>query len=128
MEGGFMSYQSILEQIEEGKLTVPQAIKKIEKYSKQQQKFRAKKMKLLIIEDGRQLCLPEVSFGMINYFLKLCAPFIKMSQDEKQKFTKEEFRIILIHLEEILKLMKDYPPLDLIGIQSNKTIIKIMTK
>lgn len=128
MEGGFMSYQFILEQIEEGKLTVPQAIKKIEKYSKQQQKFRAKKMKLLIIDDGKQLYLPEVSFGMINYFLKLCAPFIKMSQDEKQKFTKEEFRIILIHLEEILKLMKDYPPLDLIGIQSNKTIIKIMTK
>lgn len=128
MEGRFMSYQFILEQIEEGKLTVPQAIKKIEKYSKQQQKFRAKKMKLLIIDDGKQLYLPEVSFGMINYFLKLCAPFIKMSQDEKQKFTKEEFRIILIHLEEILKLMKDYPPLDLIGIQSNKTIIKIMTK
>lgn len=123
-----MSYQFILEQIEEGKLTVPQAIKKIEKYSKQQQKFRAKKMKLLIIDDGKQLYLPEVSFGMINYFLKLCTPFIKMSQDEKQKFTKEEFRIILIHLEEILKLMKDYPPLDLIGIQSNKTIIKIMTK
>ena len=123
-----MSYQFILEQIEVGKLTVPQAIKKIEKYSKQQQKFRAKKMKLLIIDDGKQLYLPEVSFGMINYFLKLCAPFIKMSQDEKQKFTKEEFRIILIHLEEILKLMKDYPPLDLIGIQSNKTIIKIMTK
>ena len=123
-----MSYQFILEQIEEGKLTVPQAIKKIEKYSKQQQKFRAKKMKLLIIDDGKQLYLPEFSFGMINYFLKLCAPFIKMSQDEKQKFTKEEIRIILIHLEEILKLMKDYPPLDLIGIQSNKTIIKIMTK
>lgn len=123
-----MSYQFILEQIEEGKLTVPQAIKKIEKYSKQQQKFRAKKMKLLIIDDGKQLYLPEVSFGMINYFLKLCAPFIKMNQDEKQKFTKEEFRIILIHLEEVLKLMKDYPPLDLIAIQSNKTIIKIMTK
>ena len=127
MEGRFMSYQFILEQIEEGKLTVPQAIKKIEKYSKQQ-KFCAKKMKLLIIDDGKQLYLPEVSFGMINYFLKLCAPFIKISQDEKQKFTKEDIRIILTHLEEVLKLMKDYPPLDLIGIQSNKTIIKIMTK
>lgn len=123
-----MSYQSILEQIEEGKLTVPQAIKKIEKYSKQQQKFRAKKMKLLIIDDGKQLYLPEVSFGMINYFLKLCAPFIKMSQDEKQKFTKEDIRIILTHLEELLQLMKDYPPIDLIDIQSDKTIIKIMTK
>ena len=123
-----MSYQFILEQINEGKLTVPQAIKKIEKYSKQQQNLRAKKMKLLIIDDGKQLYLPEFSFSMINYFLKFCAPFIKMSQDEKQKFSKEEIRIILTHLEEFLKLMKDYPPIDLIDIQSDKTIIKIVTK
>ena len=67
----FMSYQFILEQINEGKLTVPQAIQKIEKYSKQQQKSRAKKMKLLIIDNGKQLYLPEFSFGMINYFLNL---------------------------------------------------------
>jgi len=121
-------YQSILNQIEDGSLTVQQAIKKIEKYSKKQQKLRAKKMKLLIINDGKQLYLPEVSFSMMNYFFKLCAPFIKMNQDEKQKFSKEEIRIILTHLEEILKLMRDYPPLDLIKIQSDKTIIKIVTK
>ena len=121
-------YLSILNQIEDGSLTVQQAIKKIEKYSKKQQKLRAKKMKLLIIDGGKQLYLPEVSLSMMNCFFKLCAPFIKINQDEKQKFSKEEFRIILIHLEEVLKLMKDYPPLDLIAIQSNKTIIKIMTK
>ena len=121
-------YLSILNQIEDGSLTVQQAIKKIEKYSKKQQKLRAKKMKLLIIDGGKQLYLPEVSLSMMNCFFKLCAPFIKINQDEKQKFSKEETRIILTHLEEILKLMKDYPPLDLIDIQSDKTIIKIMTK
>ncbi len=124
-----MSYIYVLERIEEGRLTVEQAIKEIEKESRKRQKQRAKKIKLIIIDEGKRIYLPSISLGLIKVFLKLCAPFIKVNQDEmKQKFSKEDMEVVLTHLEDVLKLMKDYPPLDLINVQSKDTTIKIMTK
>ena len=55
-----MSYLYVLEKIEDGRLTVQQAIKEIEKESKRRQKHRAKKIKLFIVDDGKSIYLPAV--------------------------------------------------------------------
>lgn len=124
-----MSYLYVLEKIEDGRLTVQQAIKEIEKESKRRQKHRAKKIKLFIVDDGKRIYLPAVSFGLIKIFFRLCAPFIKFDQEAiNGKFSKEEIQTILVNLEEVLKIMKEYPPLEFINVKSKNTVIKIMTK
>ena len=124
-----MSYLYVLEKIEDGRLTVQQAIKEIEKESKRRQKHRAKKIKSFIVDDGKRIYLPAVSFGLIKSFFRLCAPFIKFDQEAiNGKFSKEEIQTILVNLEEVLKIMKEYPPLEFINVKSKNTVIKIMTK
>ena len=124
-----VSYLYVLEKIEDGRLTVQQAIKEIEKESKRRQKHRAKKIKLFIVDDGKRIYLPAVSFGLIKSFFRLCAPFIKFDQEAiNGKFSKEEIQTILVNLEEVLKIMKEYPPLEFINVKSKNTVIKIMTK
>ena len=124
-----VSYLYVLEKIEDGRLTVQQAIKEIEKKSKRRQKHRAKKIKLFIVDDGKRIYLPAVSFGLIKSFFRLCAPFIKFDQEAiNGKFSKEEIQTILVNLEEVLKIMKEYPPLEFINVKSKNTVIKIMTK
>ena len=124
-----MSYLYVLEKIEDGRLTVQQAIKEIEKESKRRQKHRAKKINLFIVDDGKRIYLPAVSFGLIKSFFRLCAPFIKFDQEAiNGKFSKEEILTILVNLEEVLKIMKEYPPLEFINVKSKNTVIKIMTK
>ena len=124
-----MSYLYVLEKIEDGRLTVQQAIKEIERESKRRQKHRSKKIKLFIIDNGKRIYLPAVSFGLIKSFFRLCAPFIKFDQEAiNGKFSKEEIQTILVNLEEVLKIMKEYPPLEFINVKSKNTVIKIMTK
>ena len=124
-----VSYLYVLEKIEDGRLTVQQAIKEIEKESKRRQKHRSKKIKLFIVDDGKRIYLPAVSFGLIKSFFRLCAPFIKFDQEAiNGKFSKEEIQTILVNLEEVLKIMKEYPPLEFINVKSKNTVIKIMTK
>ena len=124
-----MSYLYVLEKIEDGRLTVQQAIKEIERESKRRQKHRSKKIKLFIVDNGKRIYLPAVSFGLIKSFFKLCAPFIKFDQEAiNGKFSKEEIQTILVNLEEVLKIMKEYPPLEFINVKSKNTVIKIMTK
>lgn len=124
-----VSYLYVLEKIEDGRLTVQQAIKEIEKESKRRQKHRAKKIKLFIVDDGKRIYLPAVSLGLIKSFFRLCAPFIKFDQEAiNGKFSKEEIQTILVNLEEVLKIMKEYPPLEFINVKSKNTVIKIMTK
>ena len=124
-----VSYLYVLEKIEDGRLTVQQAIKEIERESKRRQKHRAKKIKLFIVDDGKRRYLPAVSFGLIKSFFRLCAPFIKFDQEAiNGKFSKEEIQTILVNLEEVLKIMKEYPPLEFINVKSKNTVIKIMTK
>ena len=124
-----MSYLYVLEKIEDGRLTVQQAIKEIERESKRRQKHRSKKIKLFIVDDGKRIYLPAVSFGLIKSFFRLCAPFIKFDQEAiNGKFSKEEIQTILVNLEEVLKIMKEYPPLEFINVKSKNTVIKIMTK
>lgn len=124
-----VSYLYVLEKIEDGRLTVQQAIKEIEKESKRRQKHRAKKIKLFIVDDGKRIYLPAVSFGLIKSFFRLCAPFIKFDQEAiNGKFSKEEIQTILVNLEEVLKIMKEYTPLEFINVKSKNTVIKIMTK
>ena len=123
-----VSYLYVLEKIEDGRLTVQQAIKEIEKESKRRQKHRAKKIKLFIVDNGKRIYLPAVSFGLIKSFFRLCAPFIKFDQEAiNGKFSKEEIQTILVNLEEVLKIMKEYPPLEFINVKSKNTVIKIMT-
>ena len=124
-----MSYLYVLEKIEDGRLTVQQAIKEIERESKRRQKHRSKKIKLFIVDNGKRIYLPAVSFGLIKSFFRLCAPFIKFDQEAiNGKFSKEEIQTILVNLEEVLKIMKEYPPLEFINVKSKNTVIKIMTK
>ena len=124
-----VSYLYVLEKIEDGRLTVQQAIKEIEKESKRRQKHRSKKIKLFIVDNGKRIYLPAVSFGLIKSFFRLCAPFIKFDQEAiNGKFSKEEIQTILVNLEEVLKIMKEYPPLEFINVKSKNTVIKIMTK
>ncbi|MBP3908770.1 MAG: hypothetical protein J6D33_07555 [Turicibacter sp.] len=124
-----MSYLYVLEKIEDGRLTVKQAIKEIERESKRRQKHRSKKIKLFIVDNGKRIYLPAVSFGLIKSFFRLCAPFIKFDQEAiNGKFSKEEIQTILVNLEEVLKIMKEYPPLEFINVKSKNTVIKIMTK
>ena len=124
-----MSYLYVLEKIEDGRLTVQQAIKEIERESKRRQKHRSKKIKLFIVDNGKRIYLPAVSFGLIKSFFRLCAPFIKFDQEAiNGKFIKEEIQTILVNLEEVLKIMKEYPPLEFINVKSKNTVIKIMTK
>ena len=85
--------------------------------------------KLFIVDDGKRIYLPAVSFGLIKSFFRLCAPFIKFDQEAiNGKFSKEEIQTILVNLEEVLKIMKEYPPLEFINVKSKNTVIKIMTK
>ena len=124
-----VSYLYVLEKIEDGRLTVQQAIKEIERESKRRQKHRSKKIKLFIVDNGKRIYLPAVSFGLIKSFFILCAPFIKFDQEAiNGKFSKEEIQTILVNLEEVLKIMKEYPPLEFINVKSKNTVIKIMTK
>lgn len=124
-----MSYLYVLEKIEDGRLTVQQAIKEIERESKRRQKHRSKKIKLFIVDNGKRIYLPAVSFGLIKSFFRLCAPFIKFDQEAiNGKFSKEEIQTILVNLEEVLKIIKEYPPLEFINVKSKNTVIKIMTK
>ena len=124
-----MSYLYVLEKIEDGRLTVQQAIKEIERESKRRQKHRSKKIKFFIVDNGKRIYLPAVSFGLIKSFFRLCAPFIKFDQEAiNGKFSKEEIQTILVNLEEVLKIMKEYPPLEFINVKSKNTVIKIMTK
>ena len=124
-----MSYLYVLEKIEDGRLTVQQAIKEIERESKRRQKHRSKKIKLFIVDNGKRIYLPAVSFGLIKSFFRLCAPFIKFDQEAiNGKFSKEEIQTILVNLEEVLKIMKEYLPLEFINVKSKNTVIKIMTK
>ena len=124
-----MSYLYVLEKIEDGRLTVQQAIKEIERESTRRQKHRSKKIKLFIVDNGKRIYLPAVSFGLIKSFFRLCAPFIKFDQEAiNGKFSKEEIQTILVNLEEVLKIMKEYPPLEFINVKSKNTVIKIMTK
>ena len=124
-----MSYLYVLEKIEDGRLTVQQAIKEIERETKRRQKHRSKKIKLFIVDNGKRIYLPAVSFGLIKSFFRLCAPFIKFDQEAiNGKFSKEEIQTILVNLEEVLKIMKEYPPLEFINVKSKNTVIKIMTK
>ena len=124
-----VSYLYVLEKIEDGRLTVQQAIKEIERESKRRPKHRSKKIKLFIVDNGKRIYLPAVSFGLIKSFFRLCAPFIKFDQEAiNGKFSKEEIQTILVNLEEVLKIMKEYPPLEFINVKSKNTVIKIMTK
>ena len=106
-----VSYLYVLEKIEDGRLTVQQAIKEIEKESKRRQKHRSKKIKLFIVDNGKRIYLIKFDQEAIN-----------------GKFSKEEIQTILVNLEEVLKIMKEYPPLEFINVKSKNTVIKIMTK
>ena len=124
-----MSYLYVLEKIEDGRLTVQQAIKEIERESKRRQKHRSKKIKLFIVDNGKRIYLPAVSFGLIISFFRLCAPFIKFDQEAiNGKFSKEEIQTILVNLEEVLKIMKEYPPLEFLNVKCKNTVIQIMTQ
>ncbi|MDE5977200.1 MAG: hypothetical protein K2G70_01865 [Turicibacter sp.] len=124
-----MSYISILERVEQGDLTINQAIKEIEKESMHQHQKKAKKMKLSIVNEGRKIYIPGVPFRMIKHFFKLCAPFIHFEdEDVNKKLDKKELNVMLEHLEDLLMLMKEYPPFELIKVSSKDTVIKIMTK
>lgn len=128
-ESILMSYLLILDKVEEGHLTVKQAIKEIEKESKRKQKHRAKKIKLCIFDNGKKIFIPEVSFGLIKIFFRLCARFIKFNQEDVNgKFSEEEIEAILVNLEEVLKQMKEYPPLELINVRSKDVVVKVITK
>lgn len=124
-----MSYLSILEKVEDGHLTVKQAIKEIEKEAKHQQKYRAKKIKLCIVDEERTISLPGIPFRFVNFFFKLCASFIQFDQGEvHNQLNQEELDTILMNLEEVLKGMKEYPPLELIHLKSKDKVVKIVTK
>ena len=124
-----MSYLSILEEVEKRYLSVAKAIKEIEKESKRQQKQQVKKLKLYFMDGKRKRSLPGVSFGFVKHFLKLCASFIQLDLEEGQaQYSKEELDTILMHLEEVLQMMKEYPPLEVISIQAKDKKIQIMTR
>ena len=124
-----MSYLSILEEVEKRYLSVAKAIKEIEKESKRQQKQQVKKLKLYFMDGKRKRSLPGVSFGFVKHFLKLCASFIQLDLEEGQaQYSKEELDTILMNLEEVLQMMKEYPPLEVISIQAKDKKIQIMTR
>ncbi|WP_235070878.1 hypothetical protein [Turicibacter sp. TJ11] len=124
-----MSYLSILEEVEKRHLSVAKAIKEIEKESKRQQKQQVKKLKLYFMDGKRKRSLPGVSFGFVKHFFKLCASFIQLDVEEGQaQYSKEELDTILMHLEEVLQMMKEYPPLEVISIQAKDKKIQIMTR
>ena len=64
-----MSYLYVLEKIEDGRLTVQQAIKEIEKESKRRQKHRAKKIKLFISMMGREYICRQFHLDLLKVFL-----------------------------------------------------------
>ena len=104
-----MSYLYVLEKIEDGRLTVQQAIKEIEKESKRRQKHRAKKIKLFIVDDGKRIYLPAVSFGLIKSFFRLCAPFIKFDQEAiNGKFSKEELEKLNSIYSNLVNVIDDF--------------------
>lgn len=124
-----MSYLSILEEVEKGHLNVAKAIKEIEKESKRQQKQQVKKLKLYFMDGKKKRSLPGVSFGFVKHFFKLCASFIQLDVEEGQaQYSKEDLDTILMNLEEVLQMMKEYPPLEVISIQAKDKKIQIMTR
>lgn len=125
-----MSYLYVLERIEEGRLNVRQAIKEIEKDAKRRSTYKAKKIKIHIIDDGKAIRLPAIRFGMIKSILKVCPPFVKYIAKHtsgEQKIHQEVDEMIDI-LTEVLDLFKDYPPIEFVKVDSKNDQVLVYTK
>lgn len=126
-----MSYLYLLERIEEGRISVSQAIKEIEKDTQHKMKYRAKKIKVRIKTEGMVIPLPALRFGMIKTMLKICPPFVrfvtKYTTTEEQE-SNEIVEIVIDGFSEFLDLMKGYPPINLVNIKSEETEVVIYTK
>ncbi|WP_195217890.1 hypothetical protein [Turicibacter sanguinis] len=125
-----MSYLYLLDRIEEGRITVKQAIKEIEKDTQHKLEYRAKKIKVRIIDEGKVIRLPALRFGMIKAMLKICPPFVRFIT--KHMATTEEsnemVEIVIDGFSELLDLMRGYPPINLIHIKSEENEVMICTK
>ena len=125
-----MSYLYVLERIEEGRLNVKQAIKEIEKDAKRRATYKAKKIKIHIVDDGKAIRLPAIRFGMIKGALKVCPPFVKFitkHASEEQK-THQDVNEMIDTLTEVLDLLKDYPPIEFVKVDSEDNQVSIYTK
>ena len=125
-----MSYLYLLDRIEEGRITVKQAIKEIEKDTQHKLEYRDKKIKVRIIDEGKVIRLPALRFGMIKAMLKICPPFVRFIT--KHMATTEEsnemVEIVIDGFSEFLDLMRGYPPINLIHIKSEENEVMICTK
>lgn len=122
-----MPYLSVLEKIESGQLTVSQGIKEIERIQKIKVR-NARKIKLLIKRQDKNIPIPAVSLKLVKPFFKICAPFITF--DEKSlgnEFNKEEMNQLLRRLEMVVQLMADHPPVEILKLKSGDTTIRVIT-
>lgn len=122
-----MPYLSVLEKIESGQLTVSQGIKEIERIQKIKVR-NARKIKLLIKRQDKNIPIPAVSLKLVKPFFKICAPFITF--DEKNldhELSKKEFNQLLRRLEVVVQLMADHPPVEILKLKSGDTTISVIT-
>lgn len=128
--GEGMSYLYVLERIEDGRINVKQAIKEIERESKRCASYKAKKIKIHIVDEGKAIRLPAIGFGMIKGVLKVCPPFVKFITKHASDNPKvsQDVNEIIDTLTIVLDLLKDYPPIDFVRVNSKNDKISISTK
>lgn len=126
-----MSYLYLLERIEEGRISVKQAIKEIEKDAQRKVKYRAKKIKVRIKTEGMVIPLPALRFGMIKTMLKICPSFVgfvaKYTTTAEEE-SNEKVEVLIDGFSEFLDLMKEYPPIDFVNIKTEENEVVIYTK
>lgn len=122
-----MPYLSVLEKIESGQLTVSQGIKEIERIQKIKVR-NARKIKLLIKRQDKNIPIPAVSLKLVKPFFKICAPFITFDvKNLDHELSKKEFNQLLRRLEVVVQLMADHPPVEILKLKSGDTTIRVIT-
>ncbi len=125
-----MSYLYVLERVEDGRINVKQAIKEIERESKRRVNYKAKKIKIHIVDEGKAIPIPAIRFGMAKGVLKVCPPFVKFITKHASDDSKatQDVNEIIDTLTVVLDLLKDYPPIEFVRVNSKNDKVLISTK
>ena len=68
-------------------------------------------------------------FGMIKGMLKICPPFVRwIMKYISTESSTESIHYVIEGIGDVLDLMKEYPPIDLINVKSKENEIVIYTK
>lgn len=117
---------NILKEIEEGKLSVDEAVKQIKSITNLELKYKAKKIKIKIHdkENNKRINLPALHLGILGIFASIIYKISIKHYKGKEKGQKVDAN----EIKELFLLLRQLPPFKLVEIDDEEARVEIYTK